>query len=175
MTDNSSNGFHLDFEIRADHLVDFLRLRQARLNRIGGIIAVALVAVGVYFVMSGDRTLGAFEIVVGSVMLITSQTRVFDNWRVKRAAKSIIGTRAQFEVDESGIKVANAGQQVSAEWSEITELKVNDAMILPMRGRLPLGWMPTDAFASAEARDEALSFMNERIAHARDAGSSPEE
>ena len=166
MTDNAASGFDLDFEIRADHLVDFLRLRQATLNRVGGIIAIALVAVGVYFVSQGDRPLGAFEIIVGSGMLITSQTRIFDSWRVKRSAKAIIGTRAQIQVDESGIHIENAGQQGSAEWSAITELKVSDATIIPMRGRLPLGWMPTDAFPSAEFRYAKIQFMREQIAKA---------
>jgi hypothetical protein len=168
----SGAGFDLDFEIRADHLVDFLRLRQATLNRVGGIIAIGLVIVGVYFVVSGDRILGAFEIVVGSLMFVTSQTRVFDTWRVKRAAKAIIGTRAQFRVDESGIKVDNAGQSATAEWASITELKSSDAIIIPMRGRLPLGWIPTDAFASPEARADALRFMREQVAMAQAPGPS---
>jgi hypothetical protein len=163
-----SKGFKLDFEIKADHLVDFLRLRQATLNRVGGIIAIGLVAVGIYFITQGDRPLGAFEIIVGIGMLITSQTRVFDSWRVKRSLKAIIGTRAQFHVDESGIHIENAGQKGEADWSAITELKVSDAIIIPMRGRLPLGWIPTDAFASAEARTAALEFMREQIAKARE-------
>ena len=167
-------GFNLDFEITADHMVDFLKLRQATLNRVGGIIAVGLVVVGVYFVIQGDRTLGAFEIVVGFAMLITSQTRLFDKWRVKRAAKNIIGTRAQFKVDEKGIQVDNVGKHASAEWVAIKELKVSDAIIIPMRDSLPLGWMPTDAFASAEARDAALQFMREQIAKARLVPDSPE-
>jgi hypothetical protein len=167
MTDTDYRGFELDFVIKADHLVDFLKLRRRTLNRIGGLIAIALIAVGVYFVLNGDRTLGAFEILVGSAMLVTSQTRIFESWRVKRAGKAVIGTRARFQVDGSGIHIENAGQSGAAEWSEITDLKVNDSTIIPMRGRLPLGWMPTEAFASPEARNIAIVFMDEQMAKSR--------
>ena len=105
-------------------------------------------------------------------MLITSQTRLFDTWRVKRSLKAIIGTRAQIQVGDTGIHIENAGNKGSAEWSEISELKVSDAIIIPMRGRLPLGWMPTDAFASTDSRDAALAFMREQIAKSRVADSS---
>jgi hypothetical protein len=167
MTDSDYTGFELDFVIKPDHLVDYLRLRQATLNRIGGIIAVALVVVGIYFVMNGDPILGAFEIVVGGVMLVTSQTRLFDSWRVKRAGRAVIGTRAQFKVDESGLHIENAGQTQDVAWPAITELKVSDAIIVPMRDRLPVAWMPTEAFASSSARDLAISFMREQVARSR--------
>ena len=166
MTDSDYKGFELDFVIKSDQLVDFLKLRQRTLNRVGGFIAIALIVVGVYFVVSGDRLLGAFEILVGGAMLVTSQTRIFESWRVKRAGKAVIGTRAKLQVDEAGIHVENAGQSGSAEWSAITELKISDSTIIPMRGRLPLGWMPTEAFASPEARSLAISFMHEQIAKA---------
>jgi len=167
MTDSDFTGFELDFVIKPDHLVDYLRLRQATLNRVGGIIAVALVVVGIYFVMNGDPILGAFEIGVGSIMLVTSQTRLFDSWRVRRAGRAVIGTRAQFKVDESGIHIENAGQTQDVDWPAITELKVSDAIIVPMRDRMPVAWMPTEAFASGTARDQAIAFMREQIARSR--------
>ncbi len=165
-------GFELDFQIKPEHLVDYLRVRQTTLNRVGGIIAVGLVAVGIYFVVSGDRALGAFEIVVGCLMLVTSQTRIFDSWRVKRAGRAVIGTRAHFKVDEAGIYVENAGASSTIEWSDVTDLKVGDAIIIPMRAGKPVGWIPTDAFASTEARDAALAYMTGQIAAARSEGAA---
>ena len=163
---DASKGFSLDFVITAEHMVAFLRLRQQRLNRVGGIIAIGLVLVGLYIAWNGDRLLGAFEIVIGTLMLITSQTTLFDSWRVKRAARAVIGTRAQLKVDESGIDVRNAGKSNKVEWESITNLKVSDRIIIPMRGKLPVGWMPSDAFESEEARDEAIIFMADHITNA---------
>jgi len=160
---DDTKGFNLDFEITAEHLVAFLRLRQQRLNRVGGIIAIGLILVGLYIAWSGDRLLGAFEIAVGTLMLVTSQTTVFDSWRVKRAGRRVIGTRAQLNVDESGIDVHNAGMSSKAEWDSITNLKVSDKIIIPMRGKMPVCWMPTDAFESADARDAAIVFMTDQI------------
>ena len=50
-----SDGFELDFEIRADHLVDFLRVRQRLLNRAGGILAIVLIVLGIYFTVQSLR------------------------------------------------------------------------------------------------------------------------
>ncbi len=79
----------------------------------------------------------------------------------------MIGTRAQFKVDESGIDVHNAGMSSNVDWASITDLKVSDQIIIPMRDKLPVGWMPTDAFESADARDAAIAFMRDQIAQSR--------
>ena len=160
-------GFELDFEITTAHLVDFLRLRQQTLNRVGAIVAVGLVVAGVYFAFTGDRVLGAFEIIVGVLMLITSQTTIFDAWRVKRAGRSVIGTRAQLKAEEDGITIQNAGVASHIDWTAVTDLKVNDRIIIPMRGRLPVGWLPSDAFASTAEREAAIAYMRDHIPNAR--------
>ena len=167
------NGFALDFTITAEHMVAFLRLRQQTLNRVGGIVAIALILVGLYIAWSGDLLLGAFEVLVGSGMLITSQTTLFDAWRVKRAGRRVIGTRAQLKVDESGIDVRNAGLSSKVDWASIIDLKVSDQIIIPMRGKLPVGWMPTDAFESEAARDSAIAFMRDQIARSQMEPSTP--
>ena len=163
------DGFELDFVITAEHLVDFLRLRQRTLNRVGAIVAVGLVIAGIYFAFSGDRVLGAFEIIVGILMLITSQTTIFDSWRIKRAGRKVIGTRAQLTAAADGITIQNAGMSSHVDWAAITELKVNDRIIVPMRGRLPVGWMPTDAFASPGEREAAIAYMTRYVSNARGA------
>ena len=159
--------FELDFVITAEHLVDFLRLRQRTLNRVGAIVAIGLVLAGIYFAISGDRVLGAFEVIVGILMLVTSQTTVFDSWRVKRAGRRVIGTRARLKAHERGLTIENAGMASEVDWQAITELNVNERVIIPMRGRLPVGWMPTDAFASVADREAAIDYMKDRISTAR--------
>jgi hypothetical protein len=167
-----AEGFELDFEITADHLVDFLRVRQKLLNRAGGILAIGLIALGIYFIIGGDRPLGAFEILIGMFLLITSQTRLFDSWRVKRVGRAVIGTRAHIKVDASGIAVENAGMSSKVEWPAVTDLKLSEQIIIPMRGRMPACWMPTDAFESADARAAALAYMREQMARPRAEGAT---
>ncbi|HUR17194.1 MAG TPA: hypothetical protein VMZ33_07895 [Candidatus Limnocylindrales bacterium] len=159
-------GFELDFVITAQHLVDFLRLRQRTLNRLGSFVALGLIVAGLYFAISGDRVLGAFEVIVGVLMLVTSQTTVFDAWRVKRAGRTVIGTRAHLTVEDDGMTIQNADMSNHIEWKSITELRINDRIVIPMRGRLPVGWLPTDAFASLAEREAAIAYMRDRITDA---------
>jgi hypothetical protein len=156
-------GFELDFVITEEQLVHFVRLRQRLLNIVGALVGIGLIGAGIYFAVTGDPVFGVFEIGAGALILVTSQTPILDRWRVRRAASKVIGTRAHFDVDESGINIQNAGTAIHVEWPAITNLKVNDKIIIPMRGGLPVGWMPTDAFASSQAREEALAYMRLQI------------
>ncbi|MEO6349577.1 MAG: PH domain-containing protein [Candidatus Limnocylindrales bacterium] len=160
----ASEGFHLDFVITPAHMVDFLRLMQKNVNRIGTVAGLVLILAGLYFLVSGSPGIGIFEMVIGVLMILAAQTRYFDALRARLLARAVIGTRAQLDVTESGVDVSNAGASRHFDWSAITDLRVSEAMIVLVRDRRAISWIPTSAFASAADRQRALDYLRSHIA-----------
>jgi hypothetical protein len=161
------NGFRLDFVITQQHLVDFLRLMQKNLNRIGAVAGIVLILAGLYFVVSGTPGIGIFEVVIGVMMIVAAQTPYFDALRARLLARSVIGTRAELDVSESGVDISNAGKSSHVDWSALTGLRVSEDIIVLVRDRRAVSWMPTSAFASAAERQRALAYLTDHIAAAR--------
>jgi membrane-bound ClpP family serine protease len=163
----TDDGFRLDFVITQGHLVDFLRLMQKNLNRIGTVAGIVLILAGLYFLVTGSPGIGIFEIVVGVMMILAAQTPYFDALRARLLARSVIGTRAELDVSERGVDIRNAGASSHVEWSALTGVRVSDDIIVLVRDRRAISWIPTSAFGSAADRQRALAFVTEHIAGAR--------
>jgi hypothetical protein len=160
----TDEGFQLDFVITQDHMVDFLRIMQKRVNVIGTVAGVVLIVAGLYFVILGSPGVGVFEFVIGVLMILAAQTPYFDRLRARLSARSVIGTRAELDVTERGVEIRNAGKSAHVDWSSVTGLRVSEAIIVLMRDRRAISWMPTSAFASTADRQRALAYLQERIA-----------
>ena len=89
--------YKMTFPITVDGLVDFLRWRQRRLNLVGAILAVAMLAVNVLLLMAGFPLLFLLLLSIpGLVLLFAAVTPWFDRWRVRRYARSLLGATATF-------------------------------------------------------------------------------
>jgi hypothetical protein len=159
----TDDGFRLDFVITQQHMVDFLRIMQKNINRIGTVAGVVLILAGLYFVITGAPGVGIFEIVIGVLMILSAQTRYMDALRARLMARAVIGTRAELDVSERGIDIRNAGASSSVDWSRITGLRVSDEIIVLVRDRRAITWMPTSAFASPADRQRALAYLRARV------------
>ena len=99
----------------------------------------------------------------GALTALAAQTRYFDRWRARRHLRSLLGTRATFEMDDSGVLVETVTISGHIPWSAVTELRANDRILVLMRDRVPVAWIPASAFSSAAELDQVVAFMPSKI------------
>jgi len=166
--DEDTARYEFEFEITLDDLVDFLRLDQKVLNATGAIGGLAMIAVGVVFIVgSGDLIFGLLSMLLGLGWIGLSHTRHFDRWRTGRQARAIIGRKVRLSVGKTGIEVTSNETETKVDWSGATGVKDDERMVIVARQRRPALWIPTRAFASADQRAEAIAYMRERTVEAR--------
>lgn len=158
-----ARSYDISFEVTEADLVNYLRLMQRTTNLVGAGIGIAAAGVGAYLVISGDVIVGLINLALGVTILTFAQTPVLDRFRIRRSAKSIVGTSARFQVAASGIDVDNAGFHGHVEWSTVTGTRANDKIICLMHGGTSHGWIPAAAVGSADEQAQFVEFVNEQI------------
>lgn len=156
--------YKLVFTITEDDVVAFVRLLQRRLNMIGTALGLVVMTVGgIIGVLARDPFTGVWTFLVGLLFVVLSGTEFLDRWRVKRGARSLIGSTGSFIIDERGITAdppTDAGRRA---WSEITDIQENDRILIVKRGRTPVVWVPKRAFASDDEAAAVVSFVRAHI------------
>ncbi len=162
--------YKLTFAITVDGLVDFLRWRQRRLNRVGAILALAMLGVNVLLLLAGFPLLFLLLLSIpGFVLLIAAVTPWFDRWRVRRYARSLVGSTASFGIGPTGIHSDTGGMSGDIEWSSANGRQGHRQG----RGRRP---RPARDGLDAELRlllrggtHEIVTYMREAISGAQQA------
>ena len=162
--------YEIEFEMTADGIAEASKLFQRRQYLLIGAAGVFELAIALVLIAVGAELLIALMVgVVGLFSLALTQTPAILQWRIRRMARSILGTSAKAEVDSAGFTFTNEQSSGRVEWSGLTEVRENDRVVLLMRDRLPYAWIPVSAFGSPDRRDEIVGFMRTRIAAARGA------
>ncbi len=160
----TSPTFHVSFEITVDDFVAYLRLLQLRLNTIGVVLGLVVMGIGATLaVLTLDAFTGVWTFAVGLILVIAAGTDFMDRWRVRRSAKSLIGSKASFKFDDEGIDAETVSGSGNVPWSSVTELKRNDRVLIIKRDRIPLVWIPLRAFSTAEDEEAFEFFIRAKI------------
>jgi hypothetical protein len=160
MSEDREPEYRFSFTVTADDVVDYLRVVQRTLNLIGVGLGVGMVVLGIWImVIYGSVVDGAVPVLLGLATGVAAQTRYFDAWRVRRNARSILGTGALLEFDGSGLSSKTATGAGTVPWSTITRVRSSDRILVFARDRLTVAWLPTRVFTSAEQRDSFSSFV----------------
>ena len=160
MSGSGNPPYSVKFTITIDDLVAYLRLQQTTLNRIGvgfGLVSLALGAV--FAIFDSDLVAALGFGVIGLVFLFSGSTEVVDRWRVRRGARSIVGSTASFTFDKTGITAVTATGTARVPWSLVTELKEGDRVLVIKQLRVPVAWFPKRAVASNEELDVVRDFI----------------
>ena len=166
--DASGPPFRVTFTATVDDIVAFVRLLQRRLNLIGISLGLAVMTVGgIVAVLAQDPFTGAWTFVVGVLFLLLSGTEFLDRWRVKRSAKSLIGSDFAYQFDHKGVSVIPPTETGRVSWAEVSEIVDNERVLILKRGRMPVVWVPKRAFASADEAVAVAEFARTRIAGAQ--------
>jgi hypothetical protein len=167
----SGAPYRTTFTIGVEDVVDYLRIVQRRLNQVSAVAGAVLCLVGVTLIVTGvDPLTGVVALVAGLLTVGAAQTRYFDRWRVRRGARRIVGTRASFEIGDEGLLAETATITGRVPWSSVTALRANERILVFMRDRLPVAWIPTRAFASEADLSATTQFIRE---HITGAGAAP--
>jgi hypothetical protein len=160
MSEVGEPEYRFSFTVTVDDVVDYLRVVQRTLNLIGLALGAGMVVLGICItVIYGSVVDGAVPVLLGLATAFAAQTRYFDAWRVRRNARSILGTNALLEFDDNGLSSRMATGQGSVPWATVTSTKSSGRTLVFMRDRLTLAWLPTRVFSSAEQRGSFASFV----------------
>ena len=159
MTDPNEPPYQVTFVITTEDLVDYLRVVQRTLNMFAaaagavGIIGSLIVAVLV------DPVSAVVLLLVGGFLLLSASTRYFDRWRARRQGRSVIGTNATFTISKAGIEARTGTGTGHISWPDVTRVSESSAMLVLMRDRLTLGWLPKRALGPDPRREQVLAFI----------------
>lgn len=158
-------SYSVKFTITVDDLVAYLRLQQRTLNRIGtGLGFVALALGAVFAILASDLVSALGFGLIGLVFLFSGSTEVVDRWRVRRGARSIVGSTPSYVFDDIGIKSNTFEGSGRIPWTDITDMRHSDRVLVVKRGRLPVVWIPNRAFASTAEAAEVEDFIRGHVA-----------
>jgi hypothetical protein len=157
--DQSGPPFRVSFTATVDDIVAFVRLLQRRLNMIGIGLGLAVMTVGgIVAVLAADPFTGAWTFIVGLLFVLLSGTEFLDRYRVRRSAKSLIGSDFAYLFDSKGVSVVPPTETGRVSWSEISDVVENERVLILKRGRTPVVWVPKRAFSSAEEAAAVAEF-----------------
>lgn len=161
--------YRATFKLAAGDLAAASRLVRRR-PILGGIaFALGAVAVGALTVLvTGEIAAGVLAIVGGVVGLVVFGLGVMERLTARAEMRSFAGMPVTFEFTEEGVSTVGGTGASSMPWSALTHVEANGRVIVLMRDRVAMAWLPTSAFASAAECQAALDFMRARIyaAHA---------
>jgi hypothetical protein len=155
--------FTITFELTTEDLVDYLRVAQRGLNRVGIAAGSIGILYGAYLAWTGSAALGAVLAGMGAFMFLVSATRHADRLRARSAGKRIIGTQSTFTIDESGISASTAGGTGHAPWASIDNIVESPKVLALRRGRATKIWLPKRALGSAQESEAILDFVRAHV------------
>ena len=156
--------FRVSFTATVDDIVAFVRLLQRRLNLIAIVLGLAVMTVGgIVAVLAQDPLTGAWTFVVGVLFVLLAGTEFLDRWRVRRSAKSLIGSDFAYRIDEKGVSVVPPTETGRVAWSEVSDVVENERVLILKRGRTPVVWVPKRAFASPEEAAAVADYARGKI------------
>ena len=160
VSSSASSSHSISFTISVDDIVVYLRLLQRRLNTIGVILGLVVMGIGsVLAIITNDAVTGVWTFAIGAIFVALAGTEFLDRWRVKRSAKSLINSKASFTFSDNGIDADTVSGSGHVPWSNVTELKRDQRVMIVMGGRAPVCWIPARAFATAADADALADFI----------------
>ena len=100
-----------------------------------------------------------------SVALFASDPAL--RWYMRREARSLIGRGHETGFGDDGLHETSPTGTGVILWSAITDIRENDQVVLFMRDRLPVVYVPVSAFETPAQRAEVVGYARERIGAAR--------
>jgi hypothetical protein len=171
VSSSASASHSISFTISVDDVVAYLRLLQRRLNTIGVILGLVVMGIGsVLAIITNDAVTGVWTFAIGALFVALAGTEFLDRWRVKRSAKSLISSKASFVFRDNGIDADTVSGSGHVPWSNVTELKRDQRVMIVMGGRVPVCWIPARAFATAADADALADFISSHLGGARPDG-----
>jgi hypothetical protein len=152
------------YEVTLDHLVAVTQLGQRGLNRLGLMVGVVAGAVGLIALLVGvDWLIGLLMIIFGAALMLVIRFALFERLVLGRMARSVVGIRSTAVVGDEGVTFESELGTTHLAWSSLTEVRDGRDIIILVRDRLPIAWIPDAAFQRPEQRRQAVDFMRSML------------
>jgi hypothetical protein len=122
----------------------------------------ALIVVGTAFALVG-YVIGYFIVILGLIFLSISQVAPFQRWLVNRYRGSLLNQPVTVNIDEEGLRFATPLASTTVPWATMTTIRTSDRSIVFLRGRSPLGYLPSAAFLHDAERTAFVEYARARI------------
>lgn len=131
-------------------------------TRIDVIVDALAIVIGLAFVASG-QWLGIVLVILALVALASTRWHPVQRWLISWRFRDFLDKPTVVTIDDEGVRFANeVGTSVIA-WSAITGIRSNDVTTIFVRDRTMLGYIPADAFSTAQTRAAFIEFAKGRL------------
>ena len=155
------------FVTSAKASTDARALANSGWTRIDVIVDSIAILVGLAFVASG-QSLGLVLVVLASIALASTRWHPLQRRIIAWRFRGFLGKATVVTIDDEGVRFANEVGTSLIPWAAVTKIRSNDVTTIFVRDRAMLGYIPADAFSTAQARADFIEFARGRLA----AGSS---
>ena len=130
------------------------------------------IVLGVLVAVRG-YTLGYLLVIIGVLLFLYSYVEPVLLWRIRRRAGDSLGRELTVRIDADALRSENELGSGRIPWSTMTAVVVTDRIVAFVRGRRPVAYVPSSAFADEAERDAVIAFVRARIAAEADRGRAP--
>jgi hypothetical protein len=149
------------FETSAKASADARALANRGWTRIDVVVDAVAVGVGLAFIGSG-QWLGIVLVLLALIALISTRFHPLQRWLIGWRFRSLLGKTTVVTIEDEGVRFANEIGTSIVLWSAMTAIRSNDVTTIFVRDRTMLGYIPAEAFPSAQTRAEFIQFAEIR-------------
>jgi len=150
------------FVTSAKASTDARALANSGWTRIDVIVDSIAILVGLAFVASG-QTLGLVLVVLALIALASTRWHPLQRWIISWRFRSFLGKGTVVTIDDEGVRFANEVGTSLVPWTAVTKVRSNDVTTIFVRDRAMLGYIPADAFPSAQTRADFIESARGRL------------
>jgi hypothetical protein len=159
------------FVTTAELSLDARALRaNPRLNAFWTVMLGLEILLGAAVAVQGF-VVGWFFVILGVLFYLYSYVEPVLLWRIRRRQRDSLGREVTVSIDDVAVHFGTSVMSSDVPWSSFTAIWVKPRIVVFMRGRRPMAYLPASVFASADERDEVIAFARARIAANR--GTAP--
>jgi hypothetical protein len=152
----------LRFQTTAKASADARALSTVRLSQLEVIVGFVVLVYGLSILAVGVSA-GILVAVVAGLGLIDSRQHLLLRALVAIHFRSILARTTEVAMDDDGLHYKNPLGSSFVPWSSMTTIRQNSRTVGFFRGHVLLGYIPSVAFDSPEARVAVVAFAQTRI------------
>ena len=149
------------FTTSPEAAVDARDLMGARGRRVDIVIDLAAITLGVLLIATGQPVFGCF-LVVGAIVFLTLGRRI-RIWLFQRVGRSMMGKSTEVVVDDEALRMRSELGTTDVPWSSLTRVRSNERVVIFVRDRLLVGYVPASTFASPEEHAAFVRFASNQV------------
>jgi hypothetical protein len=152
----------IEHTLTAADVVEAGRLARRGLMRVGRLIGALLLVVGALLVVVVDWLIGVVAMGAGAATLWTAAFPTVDRWLAGWQLRGVLGGSASSVIDAGGIDFVNPHLSGHIEWSNLTHAVENDRILLLMRDRTPVAYIPVSALGDSRIASELTPLPDQK-------------